>query len=702
MLKDLHFEYSYDTNFDDDVIEKFYEPALSASKTYRRMAGFFRSSSLAATAEGISNFVKNNGRMEVVACPYFTDEDIKIINQIEFDSEIDSFLEDVLSRELTPQMIENENVEAMGWMLANNFLEIRVVLVKRETGEFVFDNIFHNKVGILSDGENQVVFSGSINESLSGWKENIETFDVFCDWRDPPERIDEKISNFEKYWRLGESKRKVTVKLPDAVKKKWIKTIPSDRDSLSIFKNEMQKNSVQLREYQNIAIDNWFNNHCCGIFNMATGTGKTLTAIHAVKRLLEETKGKFILVVAVPLQHLIEDPWIKTLTSEISKERKLSIVRAFNNSKIWLKDAKIALRNYKFDISDNITLITTYDTLSSENFISFIKPIKGKKILVADEVHNCGSSKNREGLLDEYECRLGLSATPARYLDDEGTGHIQTYFDKEVYSFPLQRAITEINPNTGKTYLTPYNYYPIFVNINDKELKKYVEFSGKIAKYVGRDDLTPAQKSYMENLLINRSRIIKNAASKLSTLSKLLPKYKDEGILNHCLIYCSDGKDSEDENTRSREKVITELNKIWVSSRRFTAEEKIDERQEILHEFATGEVSVIVAIKCLDEGVDVPSTRNAIIMASTGNPREYIQRRGRVLRRDDDKECANIYDFVVIPREKSFDLDSEIQIFMSEYKRFKEFSNYSLNKEENENMIKKIVEMHSICLEEDE
>lgn len=217
-----------------------------------------------------------------------------------------------------------------------------------------------------------------------------------------------------------------------------------------------------------------------------------------------------------------------------------------------------------------------------------------------------------------------------------------------------------------------------------------------------RDDLTPAQKSYMENLLINRSRIIKNAASKLSTLSKLLPKYKDEGILNHCLIYCSDGKDSEDENTRSREKVITELNKIWVSSRRFTAEEKIDERQEILHEFATGEVSVIVAIKCLDEGVDVPSTRNAIIMASTGNPREYIQRRGRVLRRDDDKECANIYDFVVIPREKSFDLDSEIQIFMSEYKRFKEFSNYSLNKEENENMIKKIVEMHSICLEEDE
>ena len=175
MLKDLHFEYSYDTNFDDDVIEKFYEPALSASKTYRRMAGFFRSSSLAATAEGISNFVKNNGRMEVVACPYFTDEDIKIINQIEFDSEIDSFLEDVLSRELTPQMIENENVEAMGWMLANNFLEIRVVLVKRETGEFVFDNIFHNKVGILSDGENQVVFSGSINESLSGWKENIET-----------------------------------------------------------------------------------------------------------------------------------------------------------------------------------------------------------------------------------------------------------------------------------------------------------------------------------------------------------------------------------------------------------------------------------------------------------------------------------------------------------------------------------------------
>ena len=231
-------------------------------------------------------------------------------------------------------------------------------------------------------------------------------------------------------------------------------------------------------------------------------------------------------------------------------------------------------------------------------------------------------------------------------------------------------------------------------------MKDYIYLSSKLAKFIDRTDLTPFESEQMEALLINRSRIIKNAASKLITLSALLPEYKEKGILEHCLIYCSDGKDSENENIRSRERVVQELNKIWVPCRRFTAEEKISERQEILDNFASGETKVIVAIKCLDEGVDVPSTRNAIIMASTGNPREYIQRRGRVLRRDNNKEYANIYDFVVIPREKSYDLETECQIFLSEYKRFKEFSDYSLNKEENESLIKKIVEKYSINIEE--
>lgn len=701
MLRDLQFDYSYDTNFDEDVVGKFYEPALSESTSYKRMAGFFRSSSLAVAAEGISNFIENGGVMEVVTCPYFSDEDIKMINSVTSESEVDHILGNVLSRELTPENIAEEHVEAMGWMLAHGNLKIRVVLVKRESGEFFIEDLFHNKVGILSDGENIVVFSGSINESSSGWETNIEEFDVFCDWRDSPERIDKKVAYFDKYWELGESKRKVTKELPDAVKEKWIKSVPRDKESLKIFKKR-NSGSVRLRGYQIVAIDNWFANHCHGIFNMATGTGKTLTAIHAVKKLLEQIREKFILIVAVPLQHLIDDPWIKTLDSEVSKERKLTIIGAFNNSKTWLREAKDALVNYTYGITDNITLVTTYDTLSSDNFINFVKPIKGKKIIVADEVHNSGSNKYRDGLLEDYDYRLGLSATPARYLDDDGTNFIQTYFDKEVYTFTLQRAISEINPDTGKTYLTPYNYYPIFVQINDDELKKYQQYNSKLAKYQDKEELTSFEKSCIEGLLINRSRIIKNAASKLTSLTDLLPNYKEKGILDHCLIYCSDGKDSEDDNIRSRERVVMELNKLWVPCRKFTAEEKNTERQEILHEFSIGNIKVIVAIKCLDEGVDVPATRNAIIMASTGNPREYIQRRGRVLRRYDDKEYANIYDFVVIPRDYSPDLDSECQIFTNEYKRFKEFSDYSLNKDENGLLIQKIIDKFSINIEEGE
>ena len=321
---------------------------------------------------------------------------------------------------------------------------------------------------------------------------------------------------------------------------------------------------------------------------------------------------------------------------------------------------------------------------------------KGKKLLIADEVHNAGADIYRTGLRDGYDYRLGLSATPGRYLDDEGTSYLYNYFDKEVFTFSLKDAITKINPDTGLTYLTPYNYHPIFISLMPDELDKYAEFSKKISIAIPNlDNPTPRELEYYHRLLIERSRITKNAAQKIDEFIRLIPEFKQSGIFDHCLIYCSDGRDPEDHTLKSIQRVVRELNNNGISNNRFTSGENIQTRTTILDDYAKGAITTLVAIKCLDEGVDVPATRNAIIMASTGNPREYIQRRGRILRRFDGKEMAELYDFIIIPRNTSPTKD-ERQIFQSEYKRFKEFSDLSLNKEENDIIIEKIINEYGI------
>ncbi len=705
MLRDLKIEMSYDSDEYQDpcyIVDNFYAPCLSNCQTYSRLSGFFSSSSLAVASRGIAKLIDNNGVMRLVTSPRLSKEDIDAIiaGQAE-ENEIfeNSFLEVIFDE----GRIADECVEAMGWMIANKKLEIRIVVMLDCNGNVSDNTLFHPKIGIFEDSNgDKISFSGSINESASGWTQNIESFSVYCDWKSADQKhySEKKVAEFEKYWQIGMHNRCKTVEFPEAVRKEWVKAVPYDKSELQLFKNKTAK-KIKVFDYQQEAINNWFENNCRGIFNMATGTGKTITSIFALKQLIEKINQKIIVVVAVPLQHLIEDPWIKTMKSLLTTESfQPQFVRAFNSSNIWQKEASKAIENYKFGISQNIFFITTYNTLSGEKFVSMIQALKGKKILIADEVHNSGSDSFREGLIQDYDYRLGLSATPARYLDECGTEFIQNYFDKEVYSFSLQRAINEINPTTGESYLTPYYYNPIFITLTQEEINKYDELSTKLAKYV-KKDMTPHDVEIANFWRIKRARIIKNAENKLAYLKNNISKLNDLGVLNKCIIYCSDGKDVDEPDVKTRTKVIEYLNNNKIMCSPFTASEKHDARKQILDGFASDELKVLVAIKCLDEGVDVPSTKNAIIMASTSNPREYIQRRGRVLRRSPGKKHATIYDYIVIPNNDLKNIATETKIFNNEYKRFKEFSDYSLNKEENESTIRKIIDDFSITIQDD-
>ena len=685
-LKDIDLKTVYDSNF-TDVVEEFFVPVLTEIKKYDRMTGFFTSSSLSVVVEGLVEFIKNGGKMRIVTSPRLSEEDAKAIEESISDQYVvEEIITSCIERELTPEEIKKDGTQALGWMLANGFLEMRLVLLTDGEGHVLnsaeADGMFHNKVGILRDEENIVVFSGSINETSAGLKKNIEEFNVFCDWKPGHnDFINPRIENFEKYWELGSHDRKLTVSLPDAVKNHWIKYVPAEFDELNICKDI----KTILRNYQLKAIDSWLSNGKRGIFNMATGTGKTLTATHAVKKFIEsEPPNKLIIVVAVPLQHLAPQ-WEETIKATFdSTERELNFVSAYDSSSKWIPILEEQIHHLKIGVINTVVVLTTYVTLSSGKIQEAIEKSKAKILLIGDEVHNAGAKNYSRGLSARFDYRLGLSATPERYFDDEGSKKILDYFGSVVFEFSLERAIKE-------GYLVPYYYYPLFVSLDSSELEEYGKYSEKIAKLAGITadrELTVAEEKNLEHLRIQRSRIVKRAKSKIELFRMELPNWEKNGFIDHTIVYCSDGSDDDDQ--KFTEQIIMETNRRKIPTRRFTSCESRTERSEILKLFDREELKALIAIKCLDEGVDVPSTKTAIIMASTGNPREYVQRRGRVLRTYPGKTHADIFDFIVVPGEPSGNfINYEVNIFEKEYERFLEFSRCSLNPNDNLNEIEK-------------
>jgi superfamily II DNA or RNA helicase len=306
-----------------------------------------------------------------------------------------------------------------------------------------------------------------------------------------------------------------------------------------------------------------------------------------------------------------------------------------------------------------------------------------KAFIIADEVHGLGAQVRRKGLIDEYEFRLGLSATPKRWFDPAGTKVLYEYFGDTIYEFGLEKAINTINPATGRTYLAPYRYKIRFAPLSTEELEEYIIKTSKIVKLWKRKGIDDDQSIYLEQLLFARANIIKNAQAKYEELEKILDILPPP--IKWTLIYCS---------PQQIETVMKLLKDRGIFAHRFTMEEGttpsknfkgLSEREYLLEEFSKGNYQVLVAMRCLDEGVDVPPARTAILLSSSGNPREYIQRIGRVLRSTQDKREATIYDIVVFPNLTILSPEirrMEKKIIEKELKRYEEISKNALNNAE--------------------
>ncbi len=640
-FKKINFRPSYNSA-NTNVVKFFYNPVLSEAVKYDRIAGYFDSTSLAIASKGIYNFIQNHGHMRLLCGVQLSPEDLdSILNADDLKDVINTnFLNDLSHID---DELKLNHVKLLGWMIANNYLEIKIG-VKSCENEFQ-GGILHSKIGILYDNSNNyLTFSGSNNETAAGWKYNIESFKVFLSWDGSEKFTKDDIDTFEDFWNNDNPNLDV-MDIPKASKEGLIKIAPKNEYELNklilkIYNPEVDKR--KLFKHQEEAIDAWFNNDKNGIFEMATGTGKTFTALKCLERVLNE-ENNVLTVIACPFAHLVEQ-W----ADDVAQLGLGKIYRLYGsaNSK-WKADLETLMFDLELNSVENPIILTTHNTFSSDFFKEEIQEFSGKTMLIADEMHHLGAKTFSGGLLSCYDYRLGLSATPQKYMDEEATEFILNYFGRVIYEFGISKALTSRNPINHQTYLTPYEYYPEKIELTSDEFKEYEELSQKISRILSWSKNRDDDNEALDVLLFKRRAIVNNAINKYDLLYKILRKMSNP---DHLIIFCSD------KQLPKVMKILDEEN--IVPKHRFTKDEGahkskmyggLSEREYLLQQFDKGVYKVLVAIKCLNEGVDVPSADKVIIMSSTTNPIEYVQRRGRVLRRYPGKDKAYIYDMVVIP-----------------------------------------------------
>lgn len=690
-FEELKIEMSYRSDVNNIYVD-FYQKCINYAVKYDRAVGYFTSGSLELLAESLLNIIKKNGKIRIVTSPNLEKEDIMAIANGKELNKIYKSLEEEWN--LLKKRIIKDKLLLLSWMISKELLEIKVAFSKEK------NLLYHEKFGIFTDEKgNKISFSGSVNETIGGMKTNFESIDVYSSLNkgNDEKRIVRKEYEFEKLWNNETNKIQV-INLHDAIKKDILNLTKNlnDEDIKKILDKLIKKEEIKfpeylkIRDYQLEAAKCWIENNKLGILEMATGTGKTITALNIIKEILKNEK---VAIVIVCPQNFLVLQW----ENEILDFGINSIVCNSENNR-WkeLLDGKI----FKFNknIINTFITITTTKTLQNKSFLRALARIEKKKMIIVDECHNLGSQSFKNFLknksIKNIEYRLGLSATPNRENDLEGNKIINNYLGDVIYRYTLKDAI-------DAEYLTRYKYIPHFITLTEKEEKEYEELSRKIFKLsMIRNDLKEKKES-LEILLFKRSRLLNTALNKKIRLEEII----DKNSYNN-LIYVGGGKKGDERNI---ELILEYLCSKGIKSKKITSDENKEERIEIVKEFVEKKIQAIVAIKCLDEGINIPSIEKAYILASTSNYKEYVQRRGRVLRKSYGKIIAEIHDFVVIPRHfKKYNCPSEYNfkieksLVKSELRRVEEYNLLAENKNRNILKINELIQKYEINKEGEE
>jgi DNA phosphorothioation system restriction enzyme len=668
---------------DSSLVSAFYEPCLCRTSLYRRAVGYFTSHGLALAARGVASLVERGGKMRLVASPTLEEGDLEALERAA--NRPEEVLREVALRGMGPMAdyLALERLNALAWLAASGALEVKLALRLAPNGRYA-RGIYHEKIGIFSDEEgNHVAFTGSSNETSGGLVDNFESIEVFWSWDDPHGRVQDKIDHFESLWANAVPGLEVldfTEVSTDLLRKYKLPTPPKAEEDSGNYdarpwseRGFSPPEKFEPRDYQKEAIRAWVANQGRGILAMATGTGKTLTAL-TLAHLVYQNNKPLVVVIVCPFLNLCQQ-WMREV--ETFGVRALG---CFGNSNSWTGRLQDAYQRLRSGVSDLQILVTTNTTFSGAAFQQRLQPEVCQHLLIADEMHNLGSDHAREALPEGIRMRLGLSATPERHHDFEGSKALFDYFGGDpVYSFPLKRAIAE-------KFLVPYYYHPVLVQFTDEEADRYLQLTRQISWAMqGSDEDSPPSQALMA-LLIRRSRLIGAAANKLPALVGILNGL--EAPARQAIFYCGDGSmenEMSGELVRQIHAVTNALHsEAALRTRRFTYEESPEEREEILRKLKAGDLHGIVAIRCLDEGIDLPDVRMGFLLASTTNPRQFVQRRGRLLRRAEGKPHATIYDFIVEPSGLDSEYEADVfnverRLFKRELERIVEFCEDALN-----------------------
>lgn len=731
----------------------FFSDCLCNASQFDLMLGFFSSSAINILADGFASFLYNGGRMNLIINDILTEQDKIAIAKGEQDTPIPFF--DIADIENLKNILSERDrhfFECLTWLIRNNRLDIKIIAPISGVG------ISHTKTGVFSDGVNNVGFDGSCNFSRSALIDNIESLIVSCDWdgntsaatineiknefdfvfsgKDenvvfvPADKVKthivESFQNKELKDLLEDEYRFIQQDIANkSLPKSVIKALDKAKNKVEIEIEKIKKQGETVepmdfgkprfpydtgpREYQKKAFENWKNNKQKGLFAMATGTGKTITSLNCLLEIYNKL-GYYKAIILVPTITLVEQWEIECKKFNFSTIIK--VCSKYNNWKSSVANLRL-LEMTNLDNKLSYIIISTYASfVRSDVFRELNQFPKNKLLLIADEAHNMGGSLMANRLNDiKYLRRIGLSATPERQFDDAGNCKLMNFFGCEngyTFEYSMAEAIE-------KGALCRYYYYPHIVKLTDDEMTEYVELTKKIVKIMGFQDSESQERLKM--LLLKRKRIIHKASNKLYVFHQIIKqRMAEKGNLKYTLVYVPEGNkpdnfeadiyDQYDTITSDPESehLIDDFTRIvrdmdsHIIVRQFTSESK--ERDVMLKEFADGSIDVLVSMKCLDEGVDVPRSELAIFCASTGNPRQFIQRRGRVLRTHKDKRFAVIHDLIVIPEnvfnEECYTL--ERNLVQSELRRVRDFALLSENLNDTDNELQEVLNHYNLSL----
>lgn len=699
MLSDVFFKHSYSSGYDEP--KDFFTEALIESSTFDLGLGFFSSSGIRSLSYGFALFIANGGKMRVVMNHILSQEDKEIIEKgqkhlvEDFENHI---LFDIKKLVETLSKEDEQFFRCLSYLISINRIEF-VATVSTKGG------LGHDKYGIFKDEKgNKVAFIGSANFSQSALELNGETITVFTS-PDDDKRIAEYQALFDQSWE-NDTPHLVHIPIEHVktfIREKFPKTSLTNlleeginlRENIGIDNNIPAKyckpisrrilDKIEFKELEprfpfpeerRIQIDAysaWIENGKKGIFAMATGSGKTVTALNCIRKQYKEN-GYYKAIIVVPTQALAIQ-W-----EHETKSFNYQNIVSTHSDKDWKNILSRYITRSLLDSTKSIILITTYATFNRNDIQSFLKKVRGVEtfIYVADEAHNIGSQNSLNHLPEMINWRIGLSATPERIYDDLGSEKLYEFFNskppKYTYRYTMKQAIEE-------GILCHYDYYPIFIELTSSEMEEYERISDQLRKYIDAD--TGKYKPDAEKLLIKRKRIIHKAENKKIAISDLLEELRQKQKLDYTFVFVPEGYEPDysinDSYNINQDDVhiIDEYAQMFkehgYSYHKYIS--GLDDAPSILQNFADGDIQILLSMKCLDEGVDIPRAEHAIFCSSTGNPRQFVQRRGRVLRKCKGKEKAKIWDLIVTPPNILDESNSiERNLFLNEVKRIINFA----------------------------